>query len=216
VPPSPRSFQDCRSAGSRPTGPCRKHFPTWDAVLCAAAAPIRLLTHVSRSRRPPWGPIPVASVWLTAILENGDLGEAWPWTAPALRRDLADKWLFEFPDRARGRDPDQLAAELAEQGSAHSDWGEFAADIVGFFHRIWHYVDFESWGWADLKNPIGVDREIVAIINVEGQFGELEEAVQADALPLVMELGPEGWKVVSLRRSDANEGELMRLDPRDE
>lgn len=162
------------------------------------------------------GPIPVASVWLTAILENGDLGEAWPWTAPALRRDLADKWLFEFPDRVRGRDPSQLAAELAEQGSAHSDWGEFAADIVGFFHRIWHYVDFESWGWADLKNPIGVDREIVAIVNVEGQFGDLEEAVQADALPLVMELGPEGWKVVSLRRSDANEGELMRLDPRDE
>lgn len=162
------------------------------------------------------GPIPVASVWLTAILENGDLGEAWPWTAPALRRDLADKWLFEFPDRARGRDPNQLAAELAEQGSAHNDWGEFAADIVGLFHRIWHYVDFESWGWADLKSPIGVDREIVAMVNVEGQFGELEEAVQADALPLVMELGPEGWKVVSLRRSDANEGELMRLDPRDE
>jgi len=51
---------------------------------------------------------------------------------------------------------------------------------------------------------------------VEGQFGEIEEAVQADALPLVMELGPEGWKVVSLRRSDAREGELMQLDPRDE
>jgi len=42
------------------------------------------------------GPIPVASVWLTAILDNGDLGEAWPWTAPALRRAYARIWLWSF------------------------------------------------------------------------------------------------------------------------
>jgi hypothetical protein len=161
------------------------------------------------------GPIPVASVWLTAILEKGDLAEAWPWTAPALRRDLADKWLFKFPERLGDRVPEQLASEIAERGPEHADWAHFAADLIGLFQRIWDYVDFETWGWADLKNPIGVDREIVAIVNVEGHFGDLEEGVQAEALPLVMEHGPEGWNVVSLRREDANEGELMRLDPRD-
>lgn len=116
------------------------------------------------------GPIPVASVWLSAILQNGDLAEAWPWTAPALRRDLADKWLYEFPERLGDRDPDQLAADLSAQGPEHTDWVGFTSDLVGFLQRIWHFVDFETWGWADLKNPTGVDREIVAIVNVEGQI----------------------------------------------
>jgi hypothetical protein len=162
------------------------------------------------------GPIPVASAWLSAVLQDGDLNEAWQWTGDDLRHDLATKWLYEHPNRVGDRDPERLCIELAERGPEHPSWPEFAADLAAFFQRIWAFVDFDTWGWADLKNPIGIDRELVAIVNVEGHFGDLEEGVQADSLPLVMEHTKGGWIVASLRKDDASDAELMRLDPRDD
>lgn len=130
----------------------------------------------------PAGPNTIAWRWLTLILEDGDLRQAWPLTAPHLRRTLARAWVEANPDHPAlvGRDPDELTQELAAAIPTDPLWPAFEGTQLHEFQEVWSWVDLSTYGTASDPRPAGPNEEGVVLVDttapglVERPDGTLE------------------------------------------
>jgi len=118
----------------------------------------------------PAGPTPVAWRWLKLILEEGDLEQAWPLTAPDLRRTLTRAWVDanQTHPALAGGNPTELTEALAAAVSADPLWAAFAQTQLREFQEAWSFVDLATYGAAADPRPSGPDEEGVAFIDTTG------------------------------------------------
>jgi hypothetical protein len=118
----------------------------------------------------PEGPVQIARLWIEAVVEDRDLGKAWPFTHPRFRTELAAAWVDAnraHPDLAK-REHVELERVLAAPASDDFLWPGFEATTLGEFHDYWLFLDLGSWGWLSDPRPHGPDRELVYLVDLNG------------------------------------------------
>ena len=132
----------------------------------------------------PAGPNIIAWRWLTLILVDGDLRQAWPLTAPDLRSTLARAWVDANRDHPAlaGRGSDELTQALAVVIPTDPLWPAFDETQLHEFQEVWSSVDMSTYGTASDPRPAGPNEEGVAFVDttapglVERPDGTLEVA----------------------------------------
>lgn len=147
----------------------------------------------------PGGPGLAGARWFSAIVDEGDLVEAWTLTAAELRLALVQTWLIAT-DRADTDDRDTVAAALAD-GPPHPDWDSFAAWQLQKWRegRFRRFVQ-EGWGLLTLPELVGPDLELVRI--APGREGaELKPGDAIVVQTLTVQLVGDSWLVAGVGRS---------------
>ncbi len=142
-------------------------------------------------------PRAVATAWVDAVMDRGDLGAAWRLTDPTLRLVLAQHWVFthSHDPAVGGRDGwDGLARGLAAWPSAHPLWDRFATDRVGRWREFWAGFNTRTWSIRDRHEPLGDDLEVVSFVETGGG-GRPKRPV---ARRLAVRRTAEGWLVAGL------------------
>jgi hypothetical protein len=146
----------------------------------------------------PGGSVAAALAWV-ALVARGRIAESWPRTGPGFRLHLARHWAWNRRsglDHA-GREPLEVANDLAEDGPGHPLWAAFAAGLVPAAPRP---SDGHS-GWVAIARPepVGPDLEVVQLLAAEAAAA----GRSGPPLTLVLWLGPEGWLVEGHGRTPA-------------
>jgi hypothetical protein len=143
----------------------------------------------------------MASRWMGEVLREGDLRSAWPLTHPTLRFRMSDAWVkanITHP-LVRSREPNDLAAALAESAPMEDLWSGFAETQIAEFRSRWSDIDLDSWGWGTDPRAISPGRELAVLFDVGGEYGVMEADTPLPGLGLVMELTDEGWLVADFQ-----------------
>jgi hypothetical protein len=149
----------------------------------------------------PGSPIEVASAWVDAVLKRRNLRRVWPLATPALREKLARAWIEANRDhpQVKDRDLDELMAALASESPDDPLWAPFEETQLAEFETVWADIDLRTWGFASGTRPLGVDRELVLLVNAGSEEAiTLEEDTALPAIGLAMEYTEDRWRVDDL------------------
>ncbi|MEK6272449.1 MAG: hypothetical protein AABM42_07350 [Actinomycetota bacterium] len=149
----------------------------------------------------PGSPIEVANAWVQAVLESRDLRRVWPLATPALRERGARGWIEANRDHpgVAHRDLDELTAALASESPDDPLWSRFEEAQLAGFATVWSDVDLRTWGFASGTRPLGVDRELVMLVDAGSEEAiTLEEDTALPAIGLAMEYQDDRWRVDDL------------------
>ena len=119
-------------------------------------------------------PQEVATAWVEAVMDQADLGLAWPLTEPILRLVLAQDWVWtnrHHPDIGHDQDWDTIAHGLAACPPAHPLWDAFAHQVLDRWHRSWPGFSTLTWEARDEPEVLGIDTEMVTFVERDGRPG---------------------------------------------
>lgn len=143
----------------------------------------------------------VEAAWrfLRPLYGQADLRGAWPYVHPTLRLCWAQWWLVA--NRAAierdGFELGQVAQALTEPAPQHQLWTHFDRVLTREL-TTWLPVDLAVAGIGTGARPVGLDLEVLYVHAEAPEGGVWEEGVEADALPLVMQLDDGEWQVLNL------------------
>jgi hypothetical protein len=151
---------------------------------------------IGQAQFSPEGPIQIAQMWFTAVLQEKNLGKAWPLTHPRYRQEIAESWVGEAVHPAgQSKDPAGLAEVLAGPAPDDPIWPLFEEATLAIFAEHWSYLDMESWGWVSAANPHGPGTELVYMADLshpglvkKGDGWEVAEGAEFEVTGLLMEL----------------------------
>jgi hypothetical protein len=124
---------------------------------------------ISRPQFEPSGPIAIASGWLNAILEEDKLERAWALTHPAFRRKAVRAWIAANRGHVLVMTRDLADLEEALVKVAFDDplWDAYAETQLREFREAWQDIDMSRRGWAGDPRPIGPNRELVLLVDID-------------------------------------------------
>lgn len=183
----------------------------------------------------PAGPNTIAWRWLTLILEEADLRQAWPLTAPDLRRTLTRAWVEANRHHPAlvGRGSDELTEALAAVIPTDPLWRAFDETQLREFQEVWSWIDMNTYGTASDPRAAGSNEEGVAfvdttapglverpdgVLEVAGEYGEpvpipgktllMRYYEQAPDAGVAVKIGDveNGWRVAGLRHNGTADG----------
>jgi len=140
----------------------------------------------------------VATTWVEAVMDRGDLREVWPLTDPTLRLVLAQDWIWthrHHPFVGPDADRDGLARSLAATSPDHPLWARFAAELLELWQKMWRGFSARSWQPRDDPEVIDLDLEMVTFVEVGGAPGSARDAF---ARRFALRHSPDGWRVASI------------------
>jgi hypothetical protein len=155
----------------------------------------------------PGTPQEAATAWVEAVMDRGDLTEAWPITDPVLRLVLAQDWVWNHRHELATPEGVQVQWETIAQGLAssppqHELWERFASETVGRWQQIWKGFNARTWRVSEQAEVLGLDLEMVTFVEVtedsEGGDGPPHSARQAFSRRFAMVHSDGVWLVASV------------------
>jgi hypothetical protein len=153
----------------------------------------------------PGTPQAAAVAWVEAVMDRGDLSQAWPLTDPTLRLVLAQDWVWNHrhdPAIGHGRDWDTIARGLAQYPPQHQLWDRFAGEVVGLWQRIWKGFSASRWRVWEQPEVLGLDLEMVTFVepNPASEAGDLGSQPGRGSLArrFAMRHTDDGWRVAGV------------------
>lgn len=141
----------------------------------------------------------VATAWVEAVMDEGDLGRAWPHTHPTLRLVLVQDWIWAHRHQkwlGHRRDWDDLASRLASPRPEHPLWPRFCAELLELWHKIWD--GFSTLTWRPLDDPEVVSLDLETVTFVETGADRVSARRASFARRFAMRHSGEGWQVASI------------------
>jgi WhiB family transcriptional regulator, redox-sensing transcriptional regulator len=150
-----------------------------------------------------------ALAWVQAVLDAGDVAEAWPMTDDILRAEAVEEWIDEHLDDPGALTVDDLAAELAQDRPAHAVWPVYAAEQADRWRDAFP-PDLRANGgaWDLLARPEPVAVGVVAAVFVRTPPTRGAGPVPARRLLLAASAG--GWRVAEISAGVARRRETRR------
>ncbi len=111
----------------------------------------------------------VAITWVEAVMDNGNLDDAWPLTDPTLRLVLVQDWIWAHRHHAwvgSGPDWDGLARSLSEARPDHNLWPRFSTELLELWQKIWRGFSVLTWQPVDSPEVVALDLETVTFVEV--------------------------------------------------
>ncbi len=141
----------------------------------------------------------VATAWVEAVMDEGDLDRAWPLTHATLRLVLVQDWIWAHRHQkwlGHGSDWDGLATRLAAERSDHPLWSRFSAELLELWQKIWK--GFSTLTWESLDDPevVGLDLETVTF--VETETAQTASQRYSFARRFALRHSDVGWQVASI------------------
>ena len=142
----------------------------------------------------PGTPQAAAVRWVEAVMERGDLAEAWPLTDPTLRLVLAQDWVWNHRHELSGphgshgsqgsaegpegpgltlahhSDWDAIAQGLADSPSTSELWDRFAGDTIGLWQQVWRGFSPRT-SVSEEPEVLDLDMEMVTFLDSDGGSG---------------------------------------------
>lgn len=109
----------------------------------------------------------VAVRWVRAVMDERNLGAAWPLTEPELRLVLVQHWILSHHgDEVVGPPQgwDDLATALAACPSAHPLWDRFASERLKRWRQHWLGFSARTWDLRDGTERPRADAEVITFI----------------------------------------------------
>ena len=144
----------------------------------------------------PVTPQEVATTWVEAVMDRGDLRAAWPITDATLRLVLAQDWIWahrHHPWVGHDRDWDSLARALGSAPPEHPLWPRFADEQLELWHKIWKGFDARRWQALDEPEVVALDLEIVTFVEVDSAQGRARFARR-----FALRHTDDGWRMASI------------------
>ncbi len=141
----------------------------------------------------------VATAWVEAVMDDGDLARAWPLTHPTLRLVLVQDWIWAHRHQqwlGHGSDWDGLATRLAAVDSGDSLWLRFSAELLELWQKIWK--GFSTLTWRSLDDPEVVDLDLETVTFVETEAAQNEAKRYSFARRFALRHSDDGWQVASI------------------
>lgn len=145
-------------------------------------------------------PQSVALAWVRAVMDQGDLGHAWPTTDPTLRLVLVQEWLWALR-REVGLDAENreaLAAALADPSPAHPLWSRFAAERVAGWHEVWRGFSTRTWRVTTDLEIVDLDTEMVTFVGPPDHGAPRSSTASALTRRFLLRHDAGGWLVSGL------------------
>jgi hypothetical protein len=117
----------------------------------------------------PEGPVVVAQRFFESLYRDRDLAAAYEVMTPELRGERTDEWVegnAAHPALA-ALDHREVAESLADARSDHALWPAFEESSIQSFAETYSFVDLDSYGYASRPRPIGVDHELVLLLEAD-------------------------------------------------
>ena len=148
------------------------------------------------------GPAVAAAAWARHVLDDSDLGAAWPLMTRPLRLALVQSWLLTAYTGPM-RDRDTLAAAIADR--THPLWSKFAAWRMARWHAETFAFLLPDWGVASIPEAATLDVEFVRL--AAGTAPRPVEPGQGFVVQtLTMRLVDDRWLVAGIGRGLAVPG----------
>jgi len=141
----------------------------------------------------------VATAWVEAIMDDGELAKAWPLTHPTLRLVLVQDWIWAPRHQkwlGRGTDWDDLATNLAVAQPDHPLWPRFSTELLELWHKIWK--GFSTLTWRSLDDPEVVDLDLETVTFVETDAEQAAAKRYSFARRFALRHSEDGWQVASI------------------
>ncbi len=147
-------------------------------------------------------PQQAATRWVKAVIDDGDLGAAWPLTHPVLRLVLAQDWVWthrHHPTIGPDRSWEELARRLAALPPEDELWDAFAQELLTRWRKTWAGFSSTTWDAWDQPEVIGLDLEMVTFLEREGSRPvRFVPGRSAMARRFAMRHTTNGWQVASV------------------
>jgi hypothetical protein len=153
----------------------------------------------------PDSPIGTARKWIWAMLEYGDLREAWTLTDESFRTVLARLWVVanRRHPALTGQQSRKLIEELSKEAPADHLWDDFASSTIADFRRLWSDVDLKRRGWGNKPRPLSPGYERVLLVEAEGELADADKDRVVPSLIFDMRYDEElGWLVAKVGGSE--------------
>ncbi len=111
------------------------------------------------------GPAATAAAWARLVLDDDNLGAAWPLMDRPLRLALVQSWLLNAYTGPL-RDKDMLAGVIEEGG--HPLWAKFAAWRMQRWHAETFAFLLPGWGVVSIPEAAAPDIEFVGLTSATG------------------------------------------------
>lgn len=144
------------------------------------------------------GPVAAVWAWLAALTED-DWARAWRLSDDTFRLVRAQAWLWNNRDdpRVAGQDLDELAAALARPNPSHDLWPAFAELEVRAHREAWDRWNLHNMGAGTHPRPVGLDYEVVVLLEAEEPILFTETTLVPDALLFLVHLVDNRWLVAN-------------------
>lgn len=145
--------------------------------------------------------VDVARRWVMAVMDDADLGAAWPLTEADLRLVLAQHWVLSHEgDEVVGPPPgwDDLARGLAACPSVHPSWERFAAERIRRWRRFWPGFSAVTWGVRRAAPSARPGVWVVSFVEPRGRLDTGRPGPPLEFRHLALRRGGEGWRVAGL------------------
>ncbi len=141
----------------------------------------------------------VATTWVKAVMDDGDLATAWPLTHPTLRLVLVQDWIWAHRHQqwlGHGSDWDDLATRLAAVEPDHPLWPRFRDELLELWQKIWN--GFSTLTWQSLDDPevVGLDLETVTFVETDAAQAAAKR--YSFARRFALRHSDDGWRVASI------------------
>jgi hypothetical protein len=157
-----------------------------------------------------------ATVFVHAILIDGNMAAAWTMMDESLRRTFAWDWIeanAEHPaivnmSAVRGTSsPFTIAADLATDGPRHALFERFAPLAIDWFRERWSAVDLNRWGWATDPRPAALDLETLLLVDpdkaIQVQGGPMDGGYACPAVELLVRHDGDVWLIAGIGHGGA-------------
>ena len=145
------------------------------------------------------GAVDLARAWVRAVMDDRDLGSAWPLTDPPFRKVLAQHWILSAPPDVVGP-PEQweaLADALAACPSGHPLWDRFAGERLARWREFWPGFSAVTWGVKARSDP-RPDIAVIVFVEPRGKLMSLRPGPPLQLRHLAVRRTPEGWLLAGL------------------
>lgn len=130
---------------------------------------------------------------------QGDLAAAWMDVDPLLQMCWSQWWTHanEQALTAEGYEVEEAATELARNADAHPLWRDFQRVILRDF-RAAHPLNVAKAGIGTTPRAIAPNVELLYVHRRVPEGGRWEPGASSSAVPVVLHLDGERWKVMNL------------------
>jgi len=139
--------------------------------------------------------------WVKALMDDRDLGAAWPLTDPVLRLVLAQDWVWtnrHHPSIGHDRSWDELARGLAAVPPTHELWDAFSKELVSRYAKMWQGFSAKTWAAWEEVEVVGLDLEMVTFLESDGGPVRFDPGRSSLARRFALRHTDKGWVVASV------------------
>lgn len=141
--------------------------------------------------------------WVRAVMDERDLGRAWPLTDPPLRTVLVQHWILSSTPEVVGPPEgwDDLAGRLAAVPPASPLWPRFASDRLSRWREFWPGFSAITWGIKDRRES-RPDVVVVTFVEPRGKLMQLRPGPPLEFRRLAVRRTPDGWLLAGVDGSN--------------